>query len=68
MSGLTGRIALTVGTAAVAAIAAVYVSGHLRNPTAPLQPPVKAQGGLPFDAGSSVHGAAVIPVTSTYAS
>lgn len=68
MSPLTGRIALTLATAAVTAIAAVYVSGHLRNPTAPLQPPVKAQSGLSFDAGSSVHRAVVIPVTSTYAS
>ena len=68
MSGRTGRIALTVATAAVAALAAVYVSGHLREPAAPLQPPVRAQSSLPFDAGSWVHEAPVTPVTSTYAS
>ena len=68
MSGLTGRIAFTLATAALAALAAAYVSGHLRNPAAPLQPPVEAQSTLPFSAGGSVHAAAATPVTSTYAS
>ena len=68
MSGLTGRIALTLATAAVAAIAAVYVSGHLREAAAPLQPPVRAQTTLPISAGGSVHPATETPVTSTYAS
>lgn len=68
MSGLTGRIAFALATAAVAALAAVYVGGHLRDAGAPLQPPVKAQSTLPFSAGGSVHAATVTPVTSTYAS
>lgn len=68
MTRLTGRIALTIATAALAALAAVYVSGHLRDPAAPLQPPVKAQRVDPFSAGGSVHAGTVTPVTSTYAS
>lgn len=68
MSGLTGRIALTLATAAVAALAAVFVTSHLREPAAPLRPPVAAQSGLPLGPGAGVHGATVAPVTSTYAS
>ncbi len=68
MSALTGRIAFTLATAALTALAAVYVSGHLREGAAPLQPPVQTQSALPFAPGGSVHAAQVTPVTSTYAS
>ena len=45
-----------------------YVTGHLKNPAAPLQPPVLSAGQGPITFGPSVHQADVSPITSTYAS
>ena len=68
-----GTTALTVATTAVAAL---YVSSHLKNAAAPLQPPVltAADGtsvavpGGTVTVGPSVQSSDVQPVTSTYAS
>lgn len=61
-----GATALTVVTAAASAW---YVAGHLKNPAAPLQPPVLAsEHDGPITLGPSVHQADLPPVTSTYAS
>jgi hypothetical protein len=53
-------------------LSAVFVTSHLKNPAAPLQPPVLS-GGQTASAGGvtvgpSVHSSDVQPVTSTYAS
>ncbi len=64
-----GATVLTVGTTVASA---VYVTAHLKNPSAPLQPTVVASqqggsmGGLTFTPG--VRQGDVQPVTSTYAS
>ena len=64
-----GATVLTVGTTLASA---VYVTVHLKNPSAPLQPTVLASqqggsvGGLTFTPG--VRQGDVQPVTSTYAS
>ncbi len=64
-----GATVLTVGTIVASA---VYVTAHLKNPSAPLQPTVVASqqggsmGGLTFTPG--VRQGDVQPVTSTYAS
>lgn len=64
-----GATALTLGTTVASA---VYVTAHLKNPSAPLQPTVvvsQQQGtvaGLTFTPG--VRQGDVQPVTSTYAS
>jgi hypothetical protein len=72
---------LKAGATAVSIVAtvasAVYVSAHLKNPSAPLQPPVlNANGGGPavtalggtVTIGPSVRPGNTQPVTSTYAS
>lgn len=65
----TGATLLTVGATVVSA---VFVTSHLKNPSAPLQPPVlsgnqtASVGGVTV--GPSVHSSDVQPVTSTYAS
>jgi hypothetical protein len=64
-----GATALTLGTTAVSAL---YVTAHLKNPSAPLQPTVLASqqggevGGVTITPG--VRQSDVQPVTSTYAS
>jgi hypothetical protein len=64
-----GATALTLGTTAVSAL---YVTAHLKNPSAPLQPTVLASqqgeevGGVTITPG--VRQGDVQPVTSTYAS
>jgi hypothetical protein len=64
-----GATALTLGTTLAAA---VYVTAHLKNPSAPLQPTVVASqqggaiGGVTITPG--VRQGDVQPVTSTYAS
>ena len=68
-----GATILTVGTTMLAAL---YVTSHVKNPAAPLQPPVltAAQGtsvntpGGSLTIGPSVRPGDVKPVTSTYAS
>jgi hypothetical protein len=72
---------LKAGVTAVTVVApvasALYVSAHLKNPSAPLQPPVlNASGGGPaatalggtVTVGPSVRPGNAQPVTSTYAS
>ena len=67
-----GATALTLASTAVSAL---YVTAHLKNPSAPLQPTVikgqdasvSAFGGN-VTVGPSVHQSDVQPVTSTYAS
>jgi hypothetical protein len=63
-----GATVLTLGTTLAAA---VYVTAHLKNPSAPLQPTVLASqggqvGGVSITPG--VRQGDVQPVTSTYAS
>ncbi|GAC1505402.1 MAG: hypothetical protein NVS1B3_03580 [Candidatus Dormibacteraceae bacterium] len=60
-----GATALTIATTVVSA---AYVTAHLKNPAAPLQPAVikAADGGVML--GPSVQPGTVQPVTSTYAS
>ena len=62
-------------TLVTAALSALYVTMHVKNPTAPLHPWVVggrsvavATGGGRLHLTPSVQGAGVAPVTSTYAS
>ena len=66
----------TLLTVAATALSALYVSSHLKNPAAPLQPTVlsasgatvlSAPGGT-LTVGPSVQPSSAQPVTSTYAS
>jgi len=69
---------LKAGTTALTLLAtltsALYVTSHLKNPNAPLQPTVLAQGAIlnvpggTLALGPGVRQADVQPVTSTYAS
>jgi hypothetical protein len=69
MRGFLLKAGATALTLLTTAASAWYVAGHLKNPAAPLQPPVLAseQDG-PISLGPSVHQADVQPITSTYAS
>ena len=66
----------TLLTVAATALSALYVTSHLKNPAAPLQPTVlTASGATTLSApggtltlGSSVQPTTAHPVTSTYAS
>jgi hypothetical protein len=66
----------TLLTVAATALSAVYVTAHLKNPAAPLQPAVlSTSGGSSLSApggtltlGPSVQPSTTQPVTSTYAS
>jgi hypothetical protein len=73
MRALVLKVGATVLTLASTMAAALYVTAHLKNPAAPLQPTVIAVqnanvtvGGVTV--GPSVHQSDVQPVTSTYAS
>ncbi len=75
MRALMLKIGTTLITLATTVSAAVYVNSHLKNPGAPLQPPVLAGRGfdvtLPGGGLSlrpSVSESPVPAVTSTYAS
>jgi hypothetical protein len=66
----------TLLTVAATALSALYVTSHLKNPAAPLQPTVlstshgvavSAPGGT-LTLGPAVQPSAAQPVTSTYAS
>ncbi|HXN78976.1 MAG TPA: hypothetical protein VN965_09425 [Candidatus Dormibacteraeota bacterium] len=66
----------TLLTVAATALSALYVTSHLKNPAAPLQPAVlstsrasvvSAPGGT-LTLGPSVQPSSAQPVTSTYAS
>ena len=62
----------TVLTFAMTLLSAAYVTGHLKNPAAPLQPTVvkasTATGPGGVKLGPSVQPGSGQPVTSTYAS
>lgn len=69
-----GATALTLGTTVASAL---FVTAHLKNPDAPLQPTVLSSstggsmslpGGATFNIAPSVHHADVQPVASTHAS
>lgn len=70
------KVGVTVLTVATTALSALYVTSHLKNPAAPLQPTVlrsssgstvTGSGGT-LTLGPSVQPSDVQPVTSTYAS
>jgi hypothetical protein len=65
----TGTTVLTVG---LTVLSALFVTSHMKNPSAPLQPPVLNSGKSAnvgaVTIGPSVHSSDVQPVTSTYAS
>lgn len=64
----------TVLTVAATVLSSLYVTSHLKNPGAPLQPTVLRSGssssvaGGTLTLGPSVQPSDVKPVTSTYAS
>ena len=66
----------TLLTVCTTALSAMYVTSHLKNPSAPLQPAVLSAGntstlsapGGTVTLGPSVQPGNVQPVTSTYAS
>jgi len=62
------KLGATVLTLGATLASTLYVTAHLKNPSAPLQPTVLAsqQGGLTITPG--VRQGDVQPVTSTYAS
>ncbi|MEO8744323.1 MAG: hypothetical protein ABI401_05790 [Candidatus Dormibacter sp.] len=68
-----GATLLTLGTTALSSL---YVTSHLKNPAAPLRPPVLSAGqtstmpgpGGSLTIGPSVQPSNAQPVTSTYAS
>jgi hypothetical protein len=65
------KVAATALTLTATAASAVFVTAHLKNPGAPLQPPVltgtSALGGAVV-VGPSVQPTNQAPITSTYAS
>lgn len=59
----------TLLTLATTAVSALYVTSHLKNPSAPLQPTVLSSAQLnAVTVSHSVQQSDVAPVTSTYAS
>lgn len=65
------KVAATVLTLGATAASAIFVTAHLKNPAAPLQPAVitgsSALGGAVI-VGPSVQPTSQPPITSTYAS
>jgi hypothetical protein len=65
------KVAATVLTLGATAASAIFVTAHLKNPAAPLQPPVltgtSTLGGAVI-VGPSVQPTSQPPITSTYAS
>jgi hypothetical protein len=76
MRAVVLKLGATVLTVAATLVSAAYVTAHLKNPAAPLQPTVlRAESGSTTTApggsltlGPSVQPSDVQPVTSTYAS
>lgn len=75
MRGGALKVGATVLTVATTVMSALYVTSHLKNPAAPLQPTVLKTGGASVTGpggtltlGPSVQPSDVQPVTSTYAS
>lgn len=76
MRGVVLKVGATLLTVATTVLSAAYVTSHLKNPAAPLQPTVlsasgastvTAHGGT-LTLGPSVQPSDAQPVTSTYAS
>lgn len=76
MRALVLKLGATVLTVGATALSSLYVTAHLKNPGAPLQPSVLASGqattvsafGGSVTVGPSVQPGRGQPVTSTYAS
>jgi hypothetical protein len=76
MPGLVLKLGATVLTVGATVLSSLYVTAHLKNPGAPLQPAVLASGqsatvstlGGSLTVGPSVQPGQGQPVTSTYAS
>jgi hypothetical protein len=76
MRALILKLGATVLTVGATTLSALYVTAHLKNPGAPLQPAVLASGqgttvsalGGSVVVGPSVKPGQAQPVTSTYAS
>ena len=70
------KAAVTVLTLGATVASALFVTSHLKNPAAPLQPPVLSAGtgstvstlGGTLTVGPSVQASNQEPITSTYAS
>jgi hypothetical protein len=67
------KVGATALTLATTVLSALYVTSHLKNPAAPLQPTVlrssaTSVAGGTLTLGPSVQPSDVQPVTSTYAS
>jgi hypothetical protein len=70
------KLGATVLTVATTLLSALYVTSHLKNPAAPLQPAVLSASGAStvsapggsLTLGPSVQSSNVQPLTSTYAS
>ena len=76
MHGMLLKLGATVLTIGATMLSALYVTAHLKNPGAPLQPSVLSSAqsttistlGGTVSVGPSVQPSQVQPVTSTYAS
>jgi hypothetical protein len=77
MRALVLKAAATLLTMAATVASALFVTAHLKNPSAPLQPPVVNAGaagtsasalGGTLSVGPSVQASNQEPMTSTYAS
>jgi hypothetical protein len=76
MRALVLKLGATVFTVGATVVSLLYVTGHLKNPSAPLQPAVISSGqgttvsalGGAVVVGPSVQPGQAQPVTSTYAS
>lgn len=76
MRTLVLKAAATALTLGATVASALFVTSHLKNPAAPLQPPVLSSGtgssasalGGTMTVGPSVQPSNTQPVTSTYAS
>ena len=76
MRSFTLKLGATLFAAAATALSSLYVTSHLKNPSAPLQPAVLNRSnngtvsllGGEVSVGPSVQPSDAQPVTSTYAS
>lgn len=76
MRTVTLKVGATLLTVATTLLSALYVTSHLKNPAAPLQPTVLSASGAStvstpggtLTLGPSVQPSSAQPVTSTYAS
>jgi hypothetical protein len=76
MRALVLKLGATVLTVGATTLSSLYVTAHLKNPSAPLQPSVLTSGqgttvsglGGSVTVGPSIRPGSAQPVTSTYAS